>query len=651
MSAVAGLWHRDGKAGDGAQITAMLAALRHYGPDGSAVCVEGAAAFGHCRMSLCAADERNVQPVSFAEGRMHLVADIRLDNRDELATAFGMSKTEGDGLSDARMLALCYERWGADCLQHILGDYSFAVWDKAERSWLLARDPVGSLPLYYFVSSQLFAFASMPLGLLALQDVPCAPNDEWIAQMLEGVPRPPSPGVTGETFFRDIRRVPAGHFVRIQAERQTVHRYWAPPVEELRLRTPPEYHEALREQMDRAVARRLPSSGDLACHLSGGLDSSSVVATAARLQQRRSAKVVAYTAIPQVPVAEEAHNRFADEREHASSVARLYHNVDHVLLTSQGRSPWSGLGNAFHLYQQPLLNTCNMAWTTAIQDDAAARNLHVLLAGNMGNHTISYTGLEMLPDLAASHRWAELWNLMTGLHRRRGMAWKSLAARTFAPLMPQGLHAILQRRLRPAHERAVPRHSLLHVERQRQRKSLPQASLSACSGNSMDSRLFMLQRTDSAALRKGTLAGWRLDERDPTADRRLIEFCLRVPATEYLRGGMPSALLRDGFADRLPPLVRNETRKGLQGTDWHLEATRDLSTLQGLVEEFAGLPAVTQTVDVDRLRAMIDAWPQDGWSNAAVVQAYRHSLLRSVSIAAFLRDVEKVGQHTGRGAV
>ncbi len=222
----------------------------------------------------------------------------------------------------------------------------------------------------------------------------------------------------------------------------------------------------------RAVARRLRSTGDLATHLSGGLDSSSVTATAARLQQARGARVVAYTAVPQVPVSEEDHNRFADEREHAAAVAGLYPNVDHVLITSEGRPPWASLGSAFQLYQQPIASICNLAWITAIQDDAAARSLHVVLSGSVGNHTVSYTGLEMLPGLAAHHRWSELWRLMAALHRRRGMSWKSLLARTFVPHIPPRLQSILRPAMRPIQERGQGAESLLHPRHARERESL-----------------------------------------------------------------------------------------------------------------------------------------------------------------------------------
>jgi asparagine synthase (glutamine-hydrolysing) len=90
-------------------------------------------------------------------------------------------------------------------------------------------------------------------------------------------------------------------------------------------------------------------------------------------------------------------------------------------------------------------------------------------------------------------------------------------------------------------------------------------------------RLWVLQRGDPGNYRKGGLAGWQVDHRDPTADIRLLEFCLTIPTEQFLRDGIPRALARRALADRLPKQVLEEPRRGLQVADWHedLTAVRD----------------------------------------------------------------------------
>lgn len=645
MSAIAGFSCRDGAPANPQDISRMLQALTRYGPEGETAWVGGPAALGHRWMLPSACGPAGPQPVPVANGRVQLVADVRLDNRDDLARSLRLQPNEAASLSDAECLGRAFERWGTACPEHILGDYSFAAWDQVDRSWFLARDAAGSLPLFYFSSATRFAFSSMPIGLFGLEDFSSAPNGEWIMQMLESVPRPTAEDVINSSFFRDIRRVPAGHSILVKATTLQIRRWWQPERTPLQLGRPEAYHEALREQLDLAVRRRLRgASTDVAAHLSGGLDSSSVAATAARLQGSRGAGVVAYTSVPNGPATQSARNRFADEREHAAATSAMYSNMEHVFMTSGGRAPWTSLPDAFALYQQPILNICNLPWMEAIYADASRRGLPILLSGVRGNHTISYTGLDMLPSLLQSanpRRWMTLLRLMRALHAQRGMAWKSLAARVLRPWLPSPLQRLVSLAQARVGTGSLARQSLLHPAKLAERAKLPTLLSSAHGADHVEGRIHALQQADHASFRKGVLAAYRIDDRDPTGDRQLMEFCLRVPVTEYLRGGMPSALIRDGLADRLPALVRREVRKGLQGVDWHVGAACDLVSMQRLSEKFADSEAVREYLNVQKLQSMLQNWPKDGWDDEQQTRSYRHSLLRAISVAGFLYEADR----------
>jgi len=627
MSAIAGLWHRDGAPGARARLGTVLAALRHYGPDACTLWGDGAVAAGCCLRKILPEDGMQDQPISPDGGRTNVVADVRLDNRSELAALLRITPDDAAAMTDAAILAQAVAHWGTDCFQRIVGDYSFAAWNSLDQSWLLARDVAGALPLYFYSDDKIFAFASMPVGLLALAEVPAEVNEEGLLQMLETAPRA-SVEATEWSGFQHIRRVPAGHFIRIDRRGERTFAHWKPPAE-LRLKRPEDYYEGLREHLDRAVASRLRGVGDVASHLSGGLDSSSVAATAAQLQAQRGAGVVAYTSVPQQRCSVEPHSRFSDEREHAAATAALHPNLQHVLITSEGRSPWHSLDSHFLLYQQPMLNLCNNAWISAIHDDIARRNIKVLLTGSQGNFTISYKGPEMLPALITSGRWSELLRLTEALHRR-GMSRKSLLANSFAPWIP--------RTLLMAAKRSPPPPNLLHPDHNEKRRRLPPASPFTFTADHVRWRMFLLRRCDLAAIRKGTLAAWGVDERDPTTDRRLLEFCMSVPAMEWMRDGLPSAMLRNGLADRLPEKVRYETRKGLQGTDWHIEAAKALPQLQEEMRKLEKSPSVNSMIDIPRMRSMIENWPKD--DDFEKISTYRYTFLRTLSVGKFLRDAE-----------
>ena len=156
-------------------------------------------------------------------------------------------------------------------------------------------------------------------------------------------------------------------------------------------------------------------------------------------------------------------------------------------------------------------------------------------------------------------------------------------------------------------------------------------------------RLAALQRVDLADYAKGTLARWRIDERDPTADRRLVEFCLAVPDAQFRLGGIPSSLARRAMADRLPPEVLRQRARGLQAADWHSGFADPKRELGEVVARLAECRETARLLDIPRLQEAIDHWPSAGWHEAGVTRLYRHELLRALSNGDFLRRAVAAG--------
>jgi asparagine synthase (glutamine-hydrolysing) len=154
----------------------------------------------------------------------------------------------------------------------------------------------------------------------------------------------------------------------------------------------------------------------------------------------------------------------------------------------------------------------------------------------------------------------------------------------------------------------------------------------------------LLNRVDFGNYNKGTLAAWGLDRRDPTADRRLMEFCLTVPGEEYLRGGVQRALARRAFAPWLPAAVVAERRKGFQAADWHVGFAAARDEIAAEIERIARCPPAAQVLDVDLMRSLIERWPTSPGHKPAVSNVYRNALLRAISIGHFMRRAAGSGE-------
>src|SRR5262245_9252955 len=149
MTALAGLWRFDDRPDASDGCARMLAVQEMYGPHHCAQWSDADVALGRRLMRVLPEDVSDRQPLIGGGGRYVLVADVRLDNRDELTEVLRIPAPQARNLCDAAILLAAIERWEEFCLKHLIGDYAFAVWDRASRRLLLARDPLGQQPLHY----------------------------------------------------------------------------------------------------------------------------------------------------------------------------------------------------------------------------------------------------------------------------------------------------------------------------------------------------------------------------------------------------------------------------------------------------------------------------------------------------------------------
>jgi asparagine synthase (glutamine-hydrolysing) len=640
MTAIAGLWRLDGRLDAAEGCARMLRAQEIYGPDAGGQWSKGEVSLGRRLMRLLPEDVFDRQPLVGGGGRFILVADLRLDNRDELSAALQIPAATATTLSDAAILLAAIEQWEDACLEHLIGDYAFAVWDSKRQRLLLARDPLGFRPLYYHRGNGFFAFASMPKGLHALPEVPYAPDEEKIAEFLVLLP-----DAGTRTFFVGIDRIVPAHGVAITSGGLQMWRHWKPSRRSLALSGPDEYAERARELLDEAVRCRLRGVKNVAATLSGGLDSSAVVATAARLLTPTGGRVTAFTGVPREGYAGPCPpGMLIDEGPYAAATAAMYPNIEHVLVHAPSRSPLADLDRTFLLSERPMLAICNLALQNRIIEAAHERKLTVLLGGALGNFGLSYHGMTLLPELFRTGHWIRWWRTARTLVRRRQWSWAHALAETLGPWFPAGAW-IWVRRVRRGDDPDIfgycginpDRFETLDLARRARQAGSDLAGRPWKDG--LEERIWCLERCDSGDSLKGGLAEYRLDVREPLADVRLIEFCLSVPTSQFLRDGTPRALARRTLADRLPRLVLDNERTGLDSADWHERLTAARHEVATELERLAACAPAASALDLPRLRRLVENWPTAGWERPEISSPYRLALMRAISTGHFLRRV------------
>ncbi len=354
MSAIAGIWSWGTSCEPDPSCESMLAALRSYGPHAQDCWHNGDIALGRCLFRTLPEDGFDRQPLIGAGGRLVLVADVRLDNREELLSRLGHVEGQHPPLCDAAVLLLGFERWGRSVLDLISGDYAFAVWDNQEESLFLARDPLGECPLYFHAGPTMFAFASMPKGIHALETIPRAPDPAKLATFVGLVPE-----MGRASYYAGIEQIASGHSLEIRRGSAPIsRRYWNPQRRDLGLKSFDDYRDSFREHLDQAVKSRLRGAGrNVASHLSSGWDSGAVTATAARLLAQSGARVQAYTAAAKRGIElPEYRGRIMDEAPLAAKTAAMHGNIDHFLVEMGEASLIEGLDRNVDLFDRPAYN-------------------------------------------------------------------------------------------------------------------------------------------------------------------------------------------------------------------------------------------------------------------------------------------------------
>lgn len=633
MTALAGLWKFGGAADLSDACRRMLGAQRRYARRDPAVDILGNAALGCALYDTLPEDAFDRQPYVHPSGRWAMIADARIDNREELLDRLGLG-AGADKISDSELLFRGFAEWEDRLYDRVIGDFALAVWNSGDQSLSLARDHAGQRPLHYHIGDGFVALASMPEGLHAVPAVERALEPRELALFLSGARRR-GPG----TFFRDIIRVEPGHVVTITRSGATSRRYWHMPTGEVRFGKQGDYVEAFQEQLERATRARLRGSrGTVAAHLSAGLDSSAVAATAARIEPQST--VVAITAAPRAgfsgPV---PRHRVADESAHASRTAAIYPNMEHVVLRSSGISPLDVIEADAALYQQPVAQACNYTWVSALNQAAAARGASVVLTGAAGNLTISAGGPSVLADFIRAGRWGSWWREASASVGTNGWRLRGVLAASFAPWAPAPLWNALGR-LASTDGGSGDELSLLRPEWRAEVEGAARAEAGRGHDEqgSRRNRWRMLQSRDSGNYRKGALARWGIDERDPTGDRRLTEFCLSLPPEQLLANGVNRRLARTALADRLPESALDAPR-GYQFADWY--ETIDRPALERMIARLAPGLEDDRVLDLDALRRLAASWPDGNWDSLAVIGRYRITLLRALAAAAFTSRIRQ----------
>ena len=278
MSGIAGML-RYGEQVDKSDLSCMCDSLQPRGSDDQGLYIDHPVGLAHTHLKITGRDEMAHQPMSNEDGTVWITYDGEIYNQAELRNGLEKKGHAFCSKTDAEVIIHAYEQWGGDCLDRFNGMFAFAIWNKTRQELFLARDRVGQKPLYYYASVDEFRFASGLQALLKPGGLPCRLNRQALELYFTFlyIPAP-------FTIYQDVWKLPPASCLLVRPNSMITRRYWQIGRGETK-QLEDDWLETLRALLDQAVRRQLSTDAPQGIFLSGGLDSSTVLAFASLYRQ------------------------------------------------------------------------------------------------------------------------------------------------------------------------------------------------------------------------------------------------------------------------------------------------------------------------------------------------------------------------------
>jgi asparagine synthase (glutamine-hydrolysing) len=622
-------------------IEAMTGILAHRGPDGDGVHVDGPLGFGHRRLAILDLSEAGRQPMLTSDGRFAITFNGEIYNFLELRADLEQRGHRFRSNTDTEVLLAAYREFGVQAVDRLRGMFAFAIWDRATRTLFAARDRLGKKPLYYMLDRDGIAFASEPKAFLADPGFTPAPDLEAISHYLsyQYVPSP-------FTAFRGVQKLPPAHYLLVTDGQVRTERYWKLRYTPKRRITSEEACEELLGRLKEAVRLRLISDVPLGAFLSGGVDSSIIVALMAQLG---SGPVKTFSI--------GFEEKEFDELPYARMVARRYGTDHHeFIVRPDAEQIFPSL--VWH-YNEPFADSS--AIPTYYLSQLTRQHVTVALNGDGGDENFAgytrYLPSQGLPGLCeqlpASVRRLACAAAQALPSATRSDAWPARARRWAERLSmsPEERYACGMMQFWPSLKADLcteeftrvggrdSREIMLDAFRTTEAAELREAFLDADIAHYLPDAL--LAKVDIASMAHG------LEARSPFLDHDFMEFAAGLPFDLKLRGRETKHLLKRAARPLLPSEIIDRPKKGFSVplNHWFRNELKDMAydllLDRRAVERGHFRPAMVERLLNEHVQGIRD-WSEQLWNLLMLESWYRTFIDDRPALASRMPRVESL---------
>lgn len=557
MSAVFAVFQPGGHPVDPEIIQAILYADSELSVDSDSIWIHGPVALAQQHYLNWRDADTQTQPLVVDKANLAIVCDARLDNRSELIQRLNLSSHPQRPLNNALLILSAYRCWGPACVDHLLGDFAFIIWDGNQNQIFAGRDALGARNLCYAQFSNCLILASDITQILAVPGFSPRINREKIAEYLTNLQQNQS-----QTFFENIYYLPPAHSILIGQSSITMTRYWdIHPDRSLDYSQEADYVEYYQEILIEAVRCRLPSNGTIGISMSGGFDSTSLTAIACRL-------------LPEISLSQQKLPVFSyrfkeltqcDEEEYILEMLKNF-PLEAISVFCDELWPLKNL-EEWPVDPGYILTDAYALLPLAVIAAAQQAECRVLLAGYFGDVLFEggyYWLAENFYRFKPFHLMEVFRSSLSYPVNHPRFEWKiDFFNFGLRPLIPLAI----KRHFRGYRPRSVDHFGLTADLEKIGRVQLKIAERNDQTDFKTPGRWSRYQSMTLNSFSQGAAATRKqynrcgIELETPYWDRRLIEYFMAIPADLLYRGGVDRYLFRQAMTGILPEAVRKRTNK------------------------------------------------------------------------------------------
>lgn len=539
MSAIFGIINKKQKCVDSHLVGSMLEALKHRATDGSQIVVDNNMGMGNCRLNIYPQQIYEKQPLKI--GQFTITSDARIDNRQELARHFNIDNNLLNVTPDSTLILMAYQEWEDMCVNHLEGEFAFAIWDEKAEKLFAATDQIGFRPLYYYDTPDAFIFCSEIKGITAIKTTPNFFNEESLIEYFY------REGDWQQTFNKEILSLCGGNSLIMKEEKLSISKYWKlEPSNRYHFTKDEEWYECFHEILYKAVEKQLNTENITGITLSGGLDSTSIACIAAEVLMKKNKPLYAFS----TALSEDYNGKEKDERAYIEMVGKFCPNIIQTYLNVDKYDLFGDVAEGIE--SDEMIPNPFIYIDLALAKAAQNKKVKKIFNGFGGDYWASWKGDSVIYMLVKQGKWQDALEIVKEVQRVEG---KSIGSEIKNKYLR---YTKLYDRIRSvikSDEIYWEKNLTFREDFMTERRASLNYTIEPDKNEQMTQLINSGSPGRTLSLFYNRNAKFGMDSGTPMLDKDVLEFLIEMPVQLFSKGGRKRELIRHSMKGFIPDAI------------------------------------------------------------------------------------------------